>query len=120
MPDRVVPPRDIDPHTFFVEWVPQMVAADDERRAKLSDTLAVLEFTLAGEGGGVFAIHLGLGDVRGTAGAVEAPDLQIHLHLETWELLNAGELSAPDAFLRRKVKLQGNLALAVKLHLILG
>lgn len=120
MPDRAVPPRDIDPETFFVDWVPRMVAADAERRSKLSDTIAVLEFTLDGDGGGIFAVHLGAGDVRGSAGPVEAPDLQITLHLETWERLNTGELSAPDAFLRRKVKLQGNLSLALKLHLILG
>ena len=46
--------------------------------------------------------------------------LCLRLDLETWKCLNAGELSAPEAFLRRRVHLEGNLALAVKLHLILG
>ena len=42
------------------------------------------------------------------------------LDVETWRALNRGELSAPEAFLRRRVRLEGDHALAVKLHLILG
>ena len=44
----------------------------------------------------------------------------MHLDVTTWRLLNSGELSAPEAFLRRRVRLEGNLALAIKLHLIIG
>ena len=120
MVDRAIPPHDIEPEVFFVEWVPRQVAGDPERQAKLGDTAAVLEFTLEGDGGGVFAVHLVAGVVRGHPGPAAAPDLQVTLDLETWQRLNTGELSAPDAFLRRKVRLQGNLALALKLHLILG
>ncbi len=122
MPERAVPPQDIDPEAFFTEWVPAMVAADETRRRRLADTEAVLEFTLVGEGAdhGIYCVHLRAGAVSGSVGAHGAADLQIQLDVETWQRLNKGELSAPDAFLRRKVKLQGNLALAVKLHLILG
>ena len=122
MADRAVPPPDIEPEHFFTEWVPAMVAADEERRARLADTQAVLEFTLLTEGqvGGVYCVHVERGTVRGQVGAAGEPDLRVQLELETWQRLNAGELSAPDAFLRRMVRLRGNLSLAVKLHLILG
>ena len=40
--------------------------------------------------------------------------------VDTWRALNRGELSAPEALLRRKVHLAGDMLLALKLHLILG
>lgn len=120
MAERAIPPPDIEPAAFFVVWVPNMVAADPERQEKLGDTEALLEFDLAGEGGGLFTVRLEQGVVSGQVGGSPTPDLKIQLERETWEDLNAGRLSAPDAFLRRKVKLQGNLKLALKLHLILG
>jgi hypothetical protein len=46
--------------------------------------------------------------------------LRICLDVDTWRSLNRGELSAPEAALRRRVKLSGNLLLAVRLHLIVG
>jgi len=40
--------------------------------------------------------------------------------VQTWRALNRGEISAPEALLRRRLKISGNLVLALKLHLILG
>lgn len=120
MSGRAVPPADIEPEGFFTSWVPETVAADPTRRTHLMGTVAVLEFTLVGEGGGVYTLHLREGVVTGVCGSADQPDLRILLDLETWQRLNAGELSAPEAFLRRRVKLEGNLALAVKLHFIIG
>ncbi len=120
MADRALPPADIAPLDFFTTWVPSRVAEDERRRSRLVDTEALLEFVLLGEGGGIFTVQVARGEVRGWAGGSARPDLRIELELETWRRLNAGELSAPDAFLRRKVRLEGNLSLAVKLHLIIG
>jgi hypothetical protein len=38
----------------------------------------------------------------------------------TWRAHTRGELAAPEALLRRRVQLSGNLMLALKLHVILG
>ena len=120
MPARAVPPRDIDPLEFFTRWVPSSVSDDPDRRRRLADTEATLVFELTGEGGGVFTLHLEDGGVRGAPGEAGQADLRIRLDLDTWKGLNAGDLTAPEAFLRRRVHLEGNLALAVKLHLIIG
>ena len=40
--------------------------------------------------------------------------------VETWRELNRGALSAPEAVIRRRLKLRGDLLLAIKLHFILG
>jgi len=60
------------------------------------------------------------GTVSGREGRTDAPDLTVHVDVPTWRALNRGEISAPEALLRRRLRISGNLVLALKLHLILG
>jgi putative sterol carrier protein len=120
MAERAMPPDDITPEEFFVRWVPAAVASDPARRERLGGKPVEIEFELEGPGGGHFGVHLADGGVSGSVGPLPDADLRVRTDVETWRALNRGELSAPEAFLRRRVHLRGNLLLAVKLHLILG
>ena len=120
MAGRPLPPDDIAPDEFFTRWIPEIVAADAERRARLGAADHVLLFELEGDGGGLFHLRVREGMVEGYCGAPERVDLRVRLDVVTWRELNRGALSAPEAFLRRRVRLEGNLALALKLHLIIG
>jgi len=120
MPARPVPPDEIEPLEFFTRWLPGIVAADPERRQRLGDTAATLQFDLMGDGGGSFLLRVESGQVSGSVGPGEAVDLRLELDLETWRALNDGSLSAPEAFLRRRLRLQGDFLLALKLQLIIG
>jgi putative sterol carrier protein len=120
MPDRPVPPSEIEPLEFFTRWLPEVVASDEERRRKLGDTAATLQFDLVGDGGGSFLLHVASGAVRGEPGPAPAPDLRLELDVPTWRALNAGTLSAPEAFLRRRLRVHGSFLLALKLQLILS
>ncbi|HKJ25490.1 MAG TPA: SCP2 sterol-binding domain-containing protein [Myxococcota bacterium] len=120
MSERVHPPEDIAPREFFTRWVPEAVASDAERRRKLGDAHATIHFELLGEGGGDWAVQLAGGEVRGVEGRPARSDLHVRLDVPTWRELNRGGLSAPEAMLRRRVKLRGDLLLAIKLHFILG
>ena len=120
MAERAVPPEDISPDAFFTRWIPESVAGDEDRRARLADKDLTLVFDLEGEGGGAWTLQIDEGVVRGEAGDHAEPDLRIGLTIETWRELNAGRLSAPEAFVKRRVRLKGNLTLAVRLHLIIG
>jgi len=120
MSDRARPPEDISPHEFFTRWIVDSVAEDATRRERLGDTEAVITFVLAGPDGGTFSIFVTHGVVRGEPGRPFDPDLEVSVDLETWRALNRGELSAPEALLRRRIRLKGDLLLAIKLHLILG
>ena len=117
---RAAPPDDIEPHEFFTRWVPQAVAADPDRRTRLHDTRATIAFELEGEGGGLYALELADGQVAGRSGPVPGADLRVRVDVSTWRALNRGDLSAPEALLRRKLRVEGDFVLALKLHVILG
>jgi putative sterol carrier protein len=114
------PPGDISPLEFFTHWVPEAVAADESRRGKLAGTEAQIVFELSGEEGGSFTVSIADGAVRGAEGSVDEPDLRVVVDVDTWRRLNSGDISAPEALLKRKVKLHGDFLLGLKLHLILG
>lgn len=116
---RAVPPEDISPLDFFTRWVPEMVAADAGRRAKLAKTDETIVFTFT-ETQESFTVQIDHGVVRGHAGAAHDPDLRVELDHETWRALNRGDLNAPEALLRRRVKIHGDFVLALKLHMVLG
>jgi putative sterol carrier protein len=120
MPERPVPPREIEPLEFFTRWLPAVVAGDAERRQRLGDTAATLQFDLVGDGGGSFLLHVEAGNVRGELGPAPAADLRLELDVSTWRALNEGTLSAPEAFLRRRLRVHGSFLLALKLQLIIG
>lgn len=120
MSERVVPPADISPEEFFTRWVPAAIASDPARRERLGLAPIDLEFTLEGEGGGVYTVRIRDGVMHGSVGPLEEAQLRVRTDVATWRQLNSGAISAPEAFLRRRVHLHGKLFLAVKLHVILG
>ena len=111
MDERAAPPDDISPHEFFTRWVPELVRKDDSRRRKLGDTSARIVFDFVEPELGAYTIHIDAGEVRGEPGTVDGPELTVRVDLETWRSLNRGDLSAPEAALRRRVKLTGVTAL---------
>ena len=77
-------------------------------------------FELHGEQGGTFTVQIAGGVVIGSEGRAASPTSRCSVDVETWRALNRGEISAPEALLRRRLQISGNLLLALKLHLILG
>jgi putative sterol carrier protein len=118
--ERARPPDEIPPSEFFLRWVPEAVARDAHRQERLGDTEATIVFDLAGPGGGVYTISIAGGTVEGREGGAPEPDLRVELDVATWRQLNRGELSAPEALLRRRLHFHGSLLLGLKLHFILG
>lgn len=120
MSERARPPADIAPADFFRRWAPDAVRSDPDRRKKLDKLKARIQFDLAGEGGGLYWLEIGDGDVRGDAGPIDAPDLVLSTDVATWRALNAGEIKAPTAVMKGKLKFQGSMYLALRIHFIIG
>ena len=120
MSERARPPADIAPGDFFRSWAPDAVRTDPERRKKLENLRARIQFDLAGEGGGFYWLAIADGEVSGGEGPLTEPDLTLHTDLETWRKLNAGEIKAPTAVMKGKLRFQGSMYLALRIHFIIG
>ena len=120
MPDRARPPADISPTEFFVNWAPRQVMEDGVRRAKLSGLDSTIQFVIQGEGGGSYFLVVASGRLEGFVGTAEDPDLALELDMETWRQLNSGQIKAPNAVMKRRLRFKGRLDLALKLHFIIG
>ena len=120
MPDRSRPPDDISPTEFFLNWAPREVGEDGKRRGRLAGLDSTIQFVIQGEGGGSYFLRIANGQLEGFVGTAEDPDLALELDLATWRQLNSGELKAPQAVLKRRLRFKGRLDLALKLHLIIG
>ncbi len=118
--ERARPPEDIAPVDFFRSWAPGAVNSDPERRAKIAGLNSRIQFELTGDGGGPFFLELSDGSIRGGEGRLDAPDLVLTLDLETWRMLNAGEIKAPTAVMKGKLRFQGSMYLALKIHFIIA
>lgn len=92
---------------------------DPERRAKIAGLNARIQFEIAGDGGGSFWLELSEGSVHGDEGRVESPDLVLSTDLETWRKLNAGLVKAPTAVMKGKLRFQGSMYLALKIHFVI-
>lgn len=111
---------DIAPADFFRSWAPDAVRTDPERRKKVENLRARIQFDLAGDGGGLYWLEIADGDVRGGDGPLAEPDLVLHTDVETWRKLNAGEIKAPTAVMKGKLRFQGSMYLALRIHFIIG
>ena len=77
---------------------------------------AVIQFMISGTQGGKFAIRVH--DKLGTAeeGVHPNPTLTLKMSAETYMDMAMGRVSGPQAFFKRKVKILGDMGLAMKLH----
>ena len=82
---------------------------------KGADFQANYQFTMEGDGGGQWALEIGGGKAVAKTGALESHDIEIKTKPQLWIDLTTGDLNAPMAIATRKVKLGGNMGLALKL-----
>ncbi len=82
---------------------------------KGADVQANYQFTMEGDGGGQWAIQIGGGRADAQTGALESHDIEIKTKPQLWIDLTTGDLNAAWAITTQKVKLGGNMGLAMKL-----
>ncbi len=92
-------------------------AADPE---KMKGVSAVYQFDLTGDNGGVF--HVAVDD--GKANVVEEehdnPNITITMAADDFDAMLDGKLNATSAFMAGKLKVKGDMSLAMKLQSLLG
>jgi putative sterol carrier protein len=96
------------------EFFDQIAGKVDPNKVKGMNV--VYQFVITGEGGGEWAVAIADGAVNVTAGTVEKPSITLTIEAGNFLDLIAGKLNGQTAFLTGKLKIQGDMTLAMKLQ----
>ncbi|MCI0183064.1 MAG: SCP2 sterol-binding domain-containing protein [Acidibacillus sp.] len=86
---------------------------------KVSGLVAVYQFNLEGEDGGTYQIILKPDSAYAQEGAVETANCTLTIAAEDFKEMIAGTLSGTTAFMSGKLKIDGDLSLALRLETVL-
>ncbi len=120
MADRPQPPADIAPDDYYLKWIPEQAAANPDEAKKTADIEAVIQFVLTGDDGGDYYIEFSGGTMTTGKGKHDSPRLTITQSVADWREINSGKLNPQMAFMSGKLKVSGDMSLAMKLGTILG
>ncbi|MCW3490365.1 SCP2 sterol-binding domain-containing protein [Dethiobacter alkaliphilus] len=80
----------------------------------------VFQFALSGDNGGDFYISVANGKGEVSEGQAEDANVTVEMSDENFNKLLHGKLNATTAFMMGKIKIKGDLSLAMKLQSLLG
>lgn len=96
----------------------QMTTRFRPEKAEGVDTL--IQFDLAGDDGGAFWVKVADGSCTTGNGMVENPRITIKSSASTWMDIAAGKLNVINAFMMGKLKVTGDMGLAIKIQSMFG
>jgi putative sterol carrier protein len=83
---------------------------------KASGVDKTLQWNISGEAGGKWAIHVHDQTCELIPGGVERPDIVFQTSEKDWLAVSEGKLDATMAFMTGKVKIVGDMSLAMKIR----
>ena len=75
----------------------------------------VIQYDLSGDLGGSYFVEVRNGTCMPGVGAHAAPTVRVAVDAEDWLKINSGALNRTKAYLTGRLKVKGDMALAVKL-----
>jgi len=81
---------------------------------------AVIQYDISSEGGGSWHATIKEGSCTMTQGPAASPTLTLTMTAQDWLDMSAGKLSGQMAFMQGKLKLKGDMGLAMKVGSIFG
>ena len=88
--------------------------------AKIEGVDAVILFNLSGEGGGKWTATIADGKVTVEEGETASPTMTLSMAGQDLVALSNGELNPVAAFMQGRIKVSGDMSLAMRLQSILG
>lgn len=95
---------------FFAQ-VPEKV-----NREKIQGMNATYQFNITGADGGQWWVRIADGDATVGEGTADSPNITLTMEDENFVNLLSGKLNGQTAFLTGKLKIQGDMTLAMKLQ----
>ncbi len=87
---------------------------------QVADINATLQFDLSGEGGGQWYVAVASGKVTTAQGSAPNPNLTLSASAADYLALFNGQLNPMNAFMQGKLKVKGDMALAMRLQKLFG
>jgi len=87
---------------------------------KVGGINALIQFDLSGENGGLYWVKLDNGQAESGEGAADNPNMTLKSTADDWVAVYNGELNAMNAFMNGKLKIQGDMGLAMKLQAMIS
>ncbi len=104
--------------SFFEEKLPAKFSADPSKAESMSGKYL---FVIEGDGGGAWSVDFpGGGAMEIAAGECDDAACKIIVQAEDWTGILNGEMDATTAFMTGKLRIEGDMAMAMKLQPILG
>ncbi|GAB4529945.1 MAG: hypothetical protein Kow0063_07460 [Anaerolineae bacterium] len=100
----------MNPAEIFAQ-MPEAFLAD-----KAGNLRATFQFNLSGDEGGDWAVTVADGVCTVAEGQAEKPDVTVGMDAGDFVKMISGELQPVVAFMQGKIKLQGNMNMAMKLQ----
>lgn len=88
--------------------------------AKMKGVTATYQFDLSGDNGGVFHVNVDDGSATVVEGEHDSPNITISMAADDFDSMLEGKLNATSAFMAGKLKVKGDMSLAMKLQSLLG
>lgn len=104
------------PKEYFEQKVPENLK---NRAEKIAAITCIYEFQINGPAGGVWTLDLSVPGGQVTAGSLGKADCTITMQDENFVKLVTGQLNPQMAFMTGKLKVAGNMGLALKLQNVL-
>lgn len=92
----------------------KMVEKFDPQKA--AGVNAVIQFDLSGDNGGQYWVKIADGQAQAGAGLTDTPTMTLRAAADDWAAVVNGQLNPMQAFMSGKLKIQGDMALALKLQ----
>lgn len=87
---------------------------------KAADINATILFDLSGDNGGCYWIKIADGAATTGLGEVSDPTMTVKASADDWHAVATGQLNAMQAFMTGKLKVLGDMGLAMKMQTIFG
>jgi len=101
----------------IVQEVLERIGADPSRLEGIS---GVVLFDLSGEGGGKWTVTIADKEVKVEEGEIASPNVTLSMAAQDFVAMSRGELNPVSAFMQGKIKVGGDMSLAMRLQSILA
>ncbi len=92
--------------------------ADKVESEKIKGMNVIYQFNVTGDEGGEWNVKVADDTVQVAEGVADSPNITLTMDAENFEALIEGKLNGQTAFLTGKLKIQGDMTLAMKLQSI--